>query len=195
VIRRLFTPLSAASLLLCVATVVLWVRSYWAADWLCYEDTSADRGRWVNWTASSSLGGLCASLDIVDVPPAARDAYERDARSPFARPGWSMVSQGPRVQYGGRPPSLLDRLRTCGGSFTSATIAKYPCRLTYGIVSVPHWGPALAAAPLPLARYARRRRTRRRREAGLCPACGYDLRATPDRCPECGAVPAVKGAR
>lgn len=33
----------------------------------------------------------------------------------------------------------------------------------------------------------RKRRLAHRQGAGLCPACGYDLRESAERCPECGA--------
>jgi hypothetical protein len=45
---------------------------------------------------------------------------------------------------------------------------------------------ALSAALLGLVASIPSTRRRHRRRLGQCPACGYDLRASPDRCPECG---------
>lgn len=59
-----------------------------------------------------------------------------------------------------------------------------------GTMSFPYWLPAAALAVAPGAWLWISRKASRRAAAGLCPGCGYDLRATPSRCPECGAVPA-----
>ena len=59
-------------------------------------------------------------------------------------------------------------------------------------VSLPCWQAAALSACLPAHWLLRRRRRqigRRRADLGHCVGCGYDLRASTGRCPECGAIP------
>jgi hypothetical protein len=60
--------------------------------------------------------------------------------------------------------------------------------------TIPHWHLLIYTGALPIWFCVRHYLSlpalqKRRRKKGLCPTCGYDLRASPDCCPECGAIP------
>ena len=173
--RRLLTLLTVLSLLLCVAVCVLWVRSYFVGDTVRHSRIQLVGG----WNVgeliiqtSSGRGGVEFHTDrVVHDPEYYRLWRTRDE-------GWEYARQSPRaVAYG----SVLSIWNYAGFGHASAR------RSTHAVahwVRAPYWFPALALALAPGRRLWRR--LRRRPAAGCCPACGYDLRATPDRCPECG---------
>jgi hypothetical protein len=58
-------------------------------------------------------------------------------------------------------------------------------------LEVPAWSLFLLTLVLPLWQAVSGYRRFRAVRHGCCARCGYDLRATPGRCPECGRVPAI----
>jgi hypothetical protein len=88
----------------------------------------------------------------------------------------------------------------CFGPFSLASVGAFRCgRANYVLptgsiyiagyyVKFPAWALALLTASPTAVRLTGVYRARRRSLAGHCTACGYDLRATPDLCPECGTA-------
>ncbi len=59
-------------------------------------------------------------------------------------------------------------------------------RLGYWRVAIPFWIPASLFSIVLLPPVVQSYRRRKRRKLGLCVKCGYDLRGSSARCPECG---------
>jgi hypothetical protein len=70
-----------------------------------------------------------------------------------------------------------------------------PGQMEHRFAVIPLWFPPLlagAGAVPGIVACARRRRRHFRAVGGLCQRCGYDLRASEERCPECGErIPAA----
>jgi hypothetical protein len=170
----LAATLAAASTLLFVAAVALWVRSYWITDFVWYGQIGSHIDR---LGAITEPGTIHVFADNAEDAPADNDDIHYS--------NWPASGR-----HSGVEPYMDLHWDGLGFRFVTDRFHGF---LRCWDFAVPHWFVALMSLPAPLL-YARAWRRRRRvKREGLCPACGYDLRATPDRCPECGRVGDGKG--
>jgi hypothetical protein len=106
---------------------------------------------------------------------------------------WAPGTAGSTIKFGGAPISFAGfgyrrydiRLTTPNGTFLPGT---YGTQKRLSIAPVWMLLLALGAAGLCRKLWLNQRRRERETTNQLCQACGYDLRATPQRCPECGTA-------
>lgn len=183
--RRFSTVLASLSLLVLIATFVLWARSYARSDRLA-------------WTGDHARHSLRSAPGHVVL-----GIYAGPARMPDPR--------GLKYERGDPNPARLELmtiLLLCSdptartvqwerGGFAWSQRRSSRDLIVTGVA--PFWSVTLASAAPSVGWLALRSLVRRRRRdkssAGLCPICGYDLRATPDRCPECGTIAFPKPSR
>ena len=187
--RWAFNGLAAVSALLLVVVCVLWVRSYSVSDTVRHGSVNGGTSiSSVTWVALFSRRGV-AGMDwggLFPVLSQQESAKWRswDRKHPIA--GW-------RWQRWRAKPA--NERSTLGFIFFRENEPNPAVCDT--IVGVPYWFLAFALVAT-LALLLRKRlvgfRRQTRRNDKHCPKCGYDLRATLDRCPECGTVPTKKGA-
>ena len=164
--RRLFNLLAGLSLLLLVVTLARWPYSFTS-----YDDLSFDRH---TDGVNRRLGISCHWGDLGVYSYSVSDfrtAVGLHWQHLSMKGALSIRYQGVIFQFMG-----IHLTRTANG---------------HGLF-LPLWMIAVFTAIPPLLWIRHRRQEallKRRSDAQLCPTCGYDLRANPARCPECGTVP------
>jgi len=189
--RLILRAATTLSLLLALATIALWVRSYLVMDriWIEVHPDTRPNDHYGLACLQSGKGGAgfyYNRIDFSNFPDPARNA-----RAVYS----TSIYKTSDPQY----PNEWSGARTGLFHFVSTgqEPGTLPCFVGGIECTIPYWFLALITFPgSVLCTRNVLRRLRRRRPAPttpLCPTCGYDLRATPNRCPECGHIPFSDG--
>ena len=173
----IFKSLTLLSLLLFLAAPLFWVRSY-----IGRGDVIAVI-RFQRWALGSRQGMLVAENRFI-----------------LSGAEWSTVSHGVpysdhwKLEVQGELNSPAPMMANCTryrgnrrGFINVGPVAWTDENIRY--VAAPYWSVVCATLILPLTYIALLWIRRSAIAPGLCSTCGYDLRATPNCCPECGTVP------
>jgi hypothetical protein len=161
---RLFVRIGAV--LLCMAALFLWVRSVWIKDDWVLRSTQAD------YELTSENGSLCISADQSEFREPHRTGVAHYRAAPESGPHAAFRDLD---EVG--PGSRMKDVPNPGSRYVAYMIPAF---------RLPYWTfLAIAMGPLVVQLWTAKRRSIRRNQ-GRCLSCGYDLRATKLRCPECG---------
>jgi hypothetical protein len=188
--RRLFNLAVVLSVLLCLGVAVLWIRSHLFQESLerrtAYSDAQLTEQRWLRFDSQKGKLYLghgyhqVVKLLAAEVTSPPHWRYRRYPLSPVS----ASVGDG---------PAWLDRLGISRFVLSSKQLDPTGAGMvdyTWGL-RFDYWLLLVMALMVSgMVVLARHRETlaARRLRARLCPNCGYDLRESPDRCPECGEI-------
>jgi hypothetical protein len=184
--RRVRYFFSLLSLALCAAAIALWVRSYWGTDYLQLSSPANSDGgiithhtHGIAWTRGDMRLSYAEHTYFAHTAQPTSDGTGRSTWT------WGRLGAG---HMGCDPLPLNSMWNRLGFHTYQWGEASSFYDITEQGVALPAWLPVVIFGLLFCPWVIRRLRVRQRVAKGLCRTCGYDLCATPRRCPECGAA-------
>jgi hypothetical protein len=193
-LRCLLALMSAISLLVIAATIWLWVHSE-SVGW----DTAVYAHQGGSLWRVDAHGGV---IDICIARPWPNYEPLRWFSGRTFHPNPDICGDSPGMRWNafgmhGEYGRFFTHVKSDGTAWwnpTTPDAADVTSIYVWMINCLPLWMVGAVASIAPLSHTAnwfrRRHKLARSLKGHLCISCGYDLQATPERCPECGTIPA-----